>query len=240
MTADALAANVDAVLAQLGRAAPLKGARLEVEWADALTHFDVVAGDFAGDSDRQLQAVASACVSELLGDAAQAHEVRWQLQSGGRHLLIVAIPREHLKVLSEAATRHGVTLDSVQPDFCTQWNEHAKALKRGAAVFAVASDREAVIACVDNGVIATMSSGAWFDCNQPTSGPAVTVKRLMSGLGLDPAAKAGLLDIRVDRLLASIGRDPSHQSAYVLVGPEMAEANVSSRWTVLNRTPSHA
>jgi hypothetical protein len=62
----------------------------------------------------------------------------------------------------------------------------------------------------------------------------------MSGLGLDPAAKAGRLDIRVDRLLASIGRDPAQQSAYVLVGPEMAEATVSSRWTVLNRTPSRA
>lgn len=240
MTADALAAHIEAVLVQLGRAVPLKGARLEVEWTDALTHFDVVAGDFAGDSDRQLQAVASACVSELLGDAAQAHEIRWQLQAGGHHLLIAAIPREHLKLLSEAATRHDLTLSSVQPDFCRQWNCHAKALKRGAAVFAVASDREAVIACVDNGAIATMSSGAWFDRNQPSSGPTVTVKRLMSGLGLEPAAKAGLLDIRVDRLLASIGRDPAHQSAYVLVGPEMADANVSCRWTVLNRTPSRA
>ncbi len=237
---EALAANIEAVLAQIGRSAAIRGARLIVEWSDSMTHFDVVSGDFAGDSDRQLQAVASACATELLGEAAQSHEVRWQLQAGGRHLLIAAIPREQLKLLDEACQRHGLTLVSVQPDFCTQWNRHAKALKRGPAVFTVASEREAVIACVVDGAVATMSNGAWLDTNRPSGGPSVTVKRLLSGFGLETGAKSSVLDTRVDRLLASIGRDPAKESAYVLVAPEVEEGMLSPRWTILRRSATQS
>jgi hypothetical protein len=238
LTAEQLSATVDAILAELGKTARLKGLRLEVEWADALMHFDVVAGDFAGDSDRQLQTVASACVAELLGDAAQAYEIRWQLQSDGHHLLIGAVQRGHLQALADAAMRHGLKLGSVQPDFCGQWNRHASALKPGAAVFTVASEREAMIACVVDGAIATMSSGAWIDASDPV--PAPDVRRLMSGFGLDVAPETSLLDKRVDRLLASIGRDPAHESAYILVAPELSDTEVSSRWTVVNRETSVA
>lgn len=233
---EALAANIEAVLAQIGRSAALHGARLVVEWSDSLTHFDVVSGEFAGDSDRQLQAVATACANELLGEAAQAHEIRWQLQSGGRHLLMAAIPREQLGLLDDACKRHGLTLASVQPDFCTQWNRHAKALKRGPAIFTVASEREAVVACVVDGAVATMSNGAWLDRNRSSDGPSVTVKRLLSGFGLDKSEKTSILDTRVDRLLASIGRDPAKESAYVLVAPEIEEGEVASRWTILKRS----
>lgn len=239
VTTEALAANIEAVLAQLGRSAALKGARMLVEWSDSLTHFDVVSGEFAGDSDRQLQAVAAACANELLGESAQAHEIRWQLQAGGRHLLIAAIPHDQLNLLDQACKQHALVLASVQPDFCTQWNRHAKALKRGPAVFTVASEREAVIACVVDGAIATLSNGPWLDRGRPGDGHSVTVKRLMSGLGIDPAEKSNVLDTRVDRLLASIGRDPAHESTYVLVAPAVAEGEVSSRWTVLNRRATH-
>jgi hypothetical protein len=233
--ADGIARAIDAVFTDLGKTAALRGARLEVEWADALMQFDVVAGDFAGDSDRQLQSVADACMAELLGDAAPAHAVRWYLQSDGKHLLIGAIAHEHLRSLSEIAARHGLTLATVQPDFCLQWNRHAGAVNPGAAVFAVASGQQAVIACVADGAVAAMSSGAWLARVHQPGNSTAAVNQLMHGLGLEPSAKEVLLDVRTDRLLASIGQDAASQSAYVLVAPELAGTKVSARWSLINR-----
>jgi hypothetical protein len=232
---DQWAGAIDAALLELGKTAALQGARLKVELADSLMHLDVVAGDFVGDSDRQLHSVAAACVAELLGDAAQGYEIRWQLQEDGKHLLIGAVARDLLGALSAAATHHSMTLDSIQTDLCLQWNRHATALKPGAAVFAVASGREAVIACVSNGAITAISHGAWLDRQDVLDAAAARIKTLMCGLGLEPSATAGLLDTRADRLLASLGLDAANQSAYVLVAPELADKAVSSRWTVLNR-----
>lgn len=223
-----------AVLAELARTAPLTGAGLYVELADAFLHLDVVEGDFAASSDRQLQAVASACVLELLGDAASQHEVRWQLQSGNRHLLIAAVSKAQIQALIDLATRHRLALRRVQPDFCTQWNRHAQALKPGSAVFAVASGREAVVAQVANGAIAAISSGPWLD--RPDARlHNERAQRLMCGFGLAPTASAGLLDTRVDRLLATAGLDIHKQSAYVLVAPQLPGKAVAPRWTVFDR-----
>jgi hypothetical protein len=233
--AESVSRTVDAVLTELGKAASLRGARLEVEWADALMHFDVVAGDFDGYSDRQLQSVAAACLAELLGDGALAHDMRWQLQADGKHLLIGAIARDQLGALSEAAARHGLKLVSVQPDFCLQWNRHAPAVNPGAAVFAVASGQEAVIACVADGAVAAISGGAWLARVNLPGNSTVAVNKLMHGLGLEPTAKDVLLDVRVDRLLASVGQDAASQSAFVLVAPEVADTKVSARWTLINR-----
>ena len=230
---DGLAQALDAVLLELAQTTSLQGARLDVELADALVHLDVVAGDFAGDSDRQLQSVAFACVAELLGDAAQHHEIRWQLQADGKHLLIVAMARDQVRTLTDAAARHGLTLRSVQPDFCVQWNRHSARLQPGAAVFAVASGHEAVIACVSRGAIAALSSGAWLDRQDAFTSQHVT--RLLCGLGLQPSATAGMLDSRVDCLLASAGLEAANQAAYVLVAPKLSDNAVSSRWTIVNR-----
>ena len=201
---ETLARAVDAVLQQIASIESLQRGQLHVGLADALVHRDVVAGDFAGDSDRQLQAVAIACVSELLGDAVDLREVRWQLQADGKHLLIGAIDRDQLGVLSDAATRHGLSMGSVQPDFCLQWNRHAGALRRGAAVFAVADGHDAVVACVADGAVAALSRGA------------------------------GGLDKLVDRLLASIGLEAADAAAFVLVNKTSSDTLVSPRWTVLN------
>lgn len=201
---DALTRAVDAVLQRIASTAPVERRRLHVELANALVHLDVVAGDFAGDSDRQLQAVAVACVSELLGDAADQREVRWQLQAGGKHLLIGAIDRDQLGVLLDAAARHGLSMGSVQPDFCLQWNRHAGALRREAAVFAVADGHDAVVACVADGAVAALSRGA------------------------------GGLDKLVDRLLASIGLEATDAATFVLVNQLASDKPVSPRWTVLN------
>lgn len=173
---------LDALLTELAGSASLKGAQLRVVLADTMLHLDVVAGDFAGDSERQLQAVAEACVAELLGEAAAAHEIRWQLQPDGRHLLIAALGREHLQALREAADRHGLALDSVQPQLCRQWNHHAAALPSGTTVFAVAQGPEALVACVAHGSIAALSQGQQLD---------LRVDRLLASTGLDPAQQGG-------------------------------------------------
>ena len=232
-----LAAALDAVLFELAQAGTIAAAQLDVELADSLVHLDAVAGDFAGHSERQLQSMAMACVTELLADTTADHEVRWQLQSGGKHLLIGAIPRAHIQALAEAAARHRLRLRCIQPDFCLQWNRHAAALKPGSSVFAVASGNDAVVAHVQHGAITTISQGGWLDrsVDAATSGTEVHVKRLMCGLGLAPSATTGTLDMRIGRLLASVGQDEAEQSAFVLVAPETSESALSSRWTVINR-----
>jgi hypothetical protein len=232
---NAQADAIDAVLSELGENRSLLGAWLDVDLADSLVQLDVVKGDFAGDSDRQLQSVAAACMAELLGDAAQDLEVRWQLQADGAHLLIAALAQEQLSSLIEAAARHGLHLRSVQPDFCRQWNRHAAALKPGSAVFAVAHGREAVIARVARGAIVDISSGGWLDRPDGAGDDVSHGDRRMSGFGTDPHATARLLDMRCDRLLASVGQDPAAQSAYVLVAPALSDHTVSPRWAVFDR-----
>jgi hypothetical protein len=226
---------LEAVLLEFEKTLPLRAARLYVEIADSLVHLDVVSGEFSGDSDRQLQSIADACVGELLGDAAPRHLIRWQLQAGGQHLLIGAIPRDLLATVSEAAVRHGLSLCSVQPDFCLQWNRHAQALKPGNAVFAVASGQDAVVALVLEGAVATLSCGSWLDAPDSSAVQNAHVTQLMCGLGLMPSSTAGVLDSRVDRLLASAGLAAEDQSAYVLVAPQVPDGAVSSRWTVVSR-----
>ena len=233
LSRDIHADAIDAVLHELSEAGSLQGARLDIELADALMHLDVVQGDFAGDSDRGLHSVAVACMAELLGDAAQGYEVRWQLQAGGTHLLIGAIAIEMLRTLTDAAARHGLRLRSVQPDFCLQWNRHSSALKPGPAVFAVACGREAVVACVSRGAIAEISSGGWL--GRHAAANETSIGQPGSGFSAQADSTSGLLDTRVDRLLSSVGRDASNQSTFVLVVPVMSDPPVSSRWTVLKR-----
>ena len=232
ITRTALDAVIDAALRELAAASPLKGAGLHVELADALVHLDVVAGDFAASGERQLAAIASACVEELLGDAAKDHEIRWQLQRDGRHLLIAAVERSQLRALSEIAARHGMRLRSVQPDFCLQWNRHARSLRPGSGVFVVASGRDAVVSQVERGTVRALSGGPWLDRRDATDTQA---QRLMCGLGLERGATAGTLDLRVDRMLAGTGLRPEQQSSYVLVAPQIAQKALAPRWQVIDR-----
>lgn len=231
--------SIEAVLFELGETGSLRHARLDVEVAESLTHFDVVNGEFAGDTDRQLQSVADACVAELLGDAAPGHQVRWQLQTDGAHLLISAIPKDLLETLTESAARHAMHLRSVRPDFCVQWNRHSSSLRPGQSVFAVACGREAVVACVARGSIVQISNGGWLDRHGNQGLASVPADSLMSGIDIAHGT-AQLLDARVDRLLASIGRTTATQSAYVLVAPKMPDDAVSSRWTVRSRDAQEA
>jgi hypothetical protein len=210
----ALARALDTVLLELAGTAALRGATLDAHVADSLVHLDVVNGEFSGVGDRQLQSIATACAAELLGDAVHNHDIRWQLQADEKHLLIGAMARDLLATVLQAAARHGLSLYSLQPELCVQWNLHAgSALKPGHGVFAVVGGREAAIASVADGTITALSSGVWID-------------------GRDTAAT---LDSRVDRLLASAGQDPARQSSFVVVGSERSDEPVSSRWTVKQR-----
>ncbi len=230
----AQARTIATVMQDLAAKAPIDGARLRVELADSLVHLDVAEGDFADHRDSQLSAVAAACVAEMLGDDASARELRWQLQSDERHLFICAVTREQLEVLRRTADEHSLRLDSLQADFSVQWNRHASALGRGAGVFAVASEDDAVIACVEDGVVCCVSRGQWLDADADgTTRPQV--ERLLCSLGMDRQATAGMLDNRADRLLASLGRDAAAQSAFVLVAPDIAANALSSRWNIIDR-----
>jgi hypothetical protein len=231
---DTLAEPIESVLHELSQSSSLTNARLHVELADALLHLDVVPGEFAGTSERQLAAIASACVEELLGDSARDHEVRWQLLPDDGHLLIGAIAHDLLQSLADTARRHRLLLRTVQPDFCVQWNRHARALAGESVVFAVAASCEAVVAQVNHGSIWQLSRGAWLDTLETPGVTRSRVRQLMCGLGLEPTATAGALDQRVDRLLACGGLVSEQQSAFVLVAPPLSNTAVSARWRVFD------
>jgi len=230
-----LDAAIDSALRELAAKASLQGARLDVELADSLVHLDVVAGDFAADGERQLATIAASCVDELLGDAAKDHEIRWQLQADGRHLLIGAVARSQLQSLAALASRHGMRLRSVQPDFCLQWNRQARLLQPRSGVFVVASGRDAVVAHVERGTVLALSGGPWLDRRDAVGATDTQAQRLMCGLGLERGVTAGTLDIRVDRMLTGAGLRPEAQAAYVLVAPKIEQRALRPRWRLVDR-----
>lgn len=217
---------IDAVLDEVGGQVRLKGLRLEVAVSSALLHLDVVEGDFAGQADRQLDAIAIACVDEMM-DEADVHEVRWQLQHDARHLLIAAIPRTLLETLQGIARRTGMRLRSVAPEFVARWNQLGRIAGRGHWVFAVSVPGDLAIATVADGALSSVSIG-----------PGIAPTETLAGAAA-PQAPAEALDRRVDRLLYAAGQDPAAQARFVLVAPGARERSASERWT-LARTEAPA
>ncbi|NML44479.1 hypothetical protein HHL11_12005 [Ramlibacter sp. G-1-2-2] len=211
-TLDADALN--AVLDELELASPLRGARLVVEVADPLVQFDVAEGDFAALGGRQLQAIALACMGELLGHAVDDYEVRWSLQPGERHLVIAALPRELVTALAEAANLRGARLASVQPTFARRWNTYARGVVAPTAVFASTSGAHAVVSCVVERALCAVSTGPWQDDDKP-------------------AGALTLLDERADRLLASLGVEATDALACMVVSADVDAQAAPSRWTVI-------
>jgi hypothetical protein len=218
--ADAQAVAIGEALTSLAASAPLAGARLSVELADARTHYDLVDGDFGASSERELRTIASACAAELLGEASSSHILRWQVQPGQGHLLICAIEARVIESVVDTARRFALKLVSLEPEFSAQWNRHAGMLPRGNGVFGVTCGAHATVACVLRGGITALSSGAWAD--------AATSVRSERG------ARTAL-DIRVDRLLAGKGVDSRRVGRYVLVAPDVSARALSTRWTVVQR-----
>jgi hypothetical protein len=219
-----------AALQELELAGPLRGARCSVEVADSLVHFDVAEGDFEVQGDRQLQMIATACIAELLGETAGSYEVRWSLQTGGRHLLIAGVPRSIIAPLATMADRQASRLQSIQPRFVKQWNAFARSRRAGAALFAVASGAHVVVACVVRGAICAISAG------QVAS--AATVGTVEPDPTAAPPQPAPSLDERVARLLASLGIEPSEGAEFVLVTRDPSAIAASPRWKLVQ--PSDA
>jgi hypothetical protein len=209
---DALGQTLDALAAQ----APLAGAAMQVEVADSLVHFDVAFGDFGGLGPRQLSAMASASMGELLGDRVHDHTLRWQLQRGEQHLLVGAIPKLLIQALADAAATHDMALAGVVPDFSMQWNRQIRRAPPDNAVFAVVSDFNALIACIRRGVITAISNGPW---KWPNAVPDL------------PSFDA--LDRHVDRLLAGLGIELDPPPSFLLVTASALQPGLSTRWTIL-------
>jgi hypothetical protein len=210
---------IEAVLSELVAPSPGQRHDLVVVLADSRVHFDVVSGDYGAASEKHLQAIANACVAEILGDAASSQIVRWQLQPDMKHLLISAMDSQDIESVAQAGDRHQLSLTSLQPDFCTKWNEYAKALPDGTGVFATVCSGHLIVAFALRGSIAALSSGS-------TSNDERT-------LPYDIRSKDAI-DERVDRLLSSVGRDSNEISTFVMVAPNRAQAPKSLRWTIIN------
>lgn len=211
-SAAALGKCLSGLLATLAEQSALRGARAEVELADALVLLDVVGGEFADHGERQLQAVAAACCAELLGAAgAAAHELRWQLQADERHLLICAMPRDVLEMLRECLAEHDMELRSATPQLCNTWNRHSRELGGGSAVLALANASSATVACLQDGAIAALAR-----------------------FGLSAGASIAALDAQVNRLQASLGLGADAHSRYLLVSERAVSPKALERWTLLS------
>jgi hypothetical protein len=255
---------IEAVLQEIASHTPLRGAALSVELSSAIVHLDVVDGDFAGRTDRQLHDIAIACVAELLGDAAADHEVRWQLQRDDRHLLICAIARSQLSMFDGLAQAFGMRLASVRPQFVVHWNEFGRAVEPGRCVFAVSAACDLAIASVVDGAISSISIGPGIDIesvdapgdeslasavdrvySKPdtglfVTGSTATARGAFSPVRALPPNGIDALDARVDRLLFGSGQDPADQSAFVLVTPDSPSIAASSRWSVMGQPEAQA
>ncbi len=236
--AETLARAVREALAELGVETRRPAAGVELRVGAPLVRFDVASGAFLGASDRALGGIAQACIAELLGDAAAEHETRWQLQPGGRQLLLAALPLALRRALAEAVAASGLRIASLQPDFCVQWNRFAGEMKHRQGVFALRSGEDVQLAQVSAGAIAMLSVGPWRDAAQAGATPSPTVRRLISGLGLTGSLPPSLLDLRADRLLASVGCDAAAEQDFVLVAAPDADLAVGPRWQV--RSPLEA
>lgn len=201
------------VLSDLGVGSDSRVRSGRVSMADARVHFDVVPGDYADLSERQLQSIARVCVSEILGERANGHEVRWQLQKDLRHLFIAAMGASDVAQVMDLATTSGIGAMSLQPDFCTRWNAHRQALSGRSGVFVSVDGGHMVAALVQQGAITALSSGL---VRQPGSAD-------------DVGGRKPELDERVDRLLFGVGQDPDQLSSFLLAGSQ-PDALLSPRW----------
>jgi hypothetical protein len=206
----ALRAGVNRALDELARAAPLKHAAIDIELGDSLLHFDVAHGSFGGKSTQQLDSIARVCARELLGDSAEGHELRWDLQADEKHLWICTVPLQLLSDLREAVSQRGLRLQGLKPAFAASWNRHRQALKPGLGVFASVRGDFSVVAFARDGVVEALSADRFVTEPAPAA---------------EARAADKSLDLQVLRLVTSLGVDTRAVKQFVA----LAEAPVLSR-----------
>jgi hypothetical protein len=180
---------------------------------------DVVRGDFSCSSDRHLDSIANACITELLGDNAARQTVRWQLQHDQQHLLISSIEERQVSGFLEVALNHQLKVHSIQPDFFVQWNAFASGKSTRNCVFATVNEGYATVAFAQKGIIQSLSCGPCLNRDEYLT---------------DQLRSVQCVDERTNRLLASIGQAFDDVSSFVLITREPHQIPDGSRWTRLS------
>jgi len=211
---------VEAVIAELDAAVSAQMARVKVVLSDSRAHYDVVSGDYRTASDRQLEAIATSCVTEVLGERAASQVVRWQLQPDRRHLLISSVDSQDVENLIQTTTRLQLRLSSLQTEFCTQWNLHCGKLPDGTGVFSAVSAAYFIAVYALRGSIIALTCGPLIHDDEASNSEA----------------QFGPIDERVDRLLASIGCDVKADLTFLLVASDNSPISVAPRWKVIHPT----
>ena len=184
-----------------------------------IAHFDIAEGDFSYYGEPQLDAIATGCISEVLGEGPVPMEIRWQLQPDLRHILLCALDSQLVHAVTESARLHRLELASLQPVFCHYWNKYSTPLRHAKGIFAL-QDSERALVCISNkGSITSLSYGpaARSDLDQPANGRAKSP-----------------LDLRVDRLLTSTGAHADAIDHYLLVTQGAHDLSPHPRWNVIN------
>jgi hypothetical protein len=222
-------------LLSLSQRADIRGAQLNVQVADNLAVLEVIRGepnDLIRSNNKQLQRLAEVAIAEVMGDKAANYDVRWHVQADNEHLFVCALPKVLLAGINSAAQAYGVTLAHVQPQFSQVWNASLAQLSQTRAqqaVFLRASENEAVLGCVRNGVI-TQVSQALSMRNETDTLEGITDAADNISQHVSTMAR---LDAMVDRLLTALGEDPTQTWRFFASSQGLSRADFSPRWQLL-------
>ncbi len=222
-------------LLSLSQRADIRGAQLNVQVADNLAVLEVIRGepnDLIRSNHKQLQRLAEVAIAEVMGDKAANYDVRWHVQADNEHLFVCALPKVLLAGINSAAQAYGVTLARVEPQFSQVWNASLAQLSQTRAqqaVFLRASENEAVLGCVRNGVITQVSQALSMrnDADTP-NGIAEAADNISQHVNT-----MARLDAMVDRLLTALGEDPSQTWRFFASSQGLSRADFSPRWQLL-------
>jgi hypothetical protein len=151
-----LSAALERALALSDR--PAAASQVQVTLAPDFCWLDVVQGDFASMSDRVIGLIARGSLADSLGDAATPHELRWQVQSDGRHMVLLAVPAPFVQALLDAMAAHGLRAQGLQATALALWNWSTTHGAPASGVWAWARLGQVVMVRVRQGVITTISN----------------------------------------------------------------------------------
>ncbi len=157
---------------------PLRRARAVVD--NELCWLDIVEGDFASMTQTVIAQVARASLIDALGAGLDEHELRWQVQRDGQHLVALAMPRSLIDALRAAIEGLGIRLVGISASLVDAWNrlDASSPLQHG--VLACVQDGRATLARVQRRAI-TAVGREYVACNPCQLNDAAT--RLFSRLG---------------------------------------------------------